>query len=109
MMLVAPVFEGIFDKADAADAQRFGRLIEELKVKVKLENLGRGFLLHKWVDASRIHVVVFDDTLEGQGEANRLVAEGYISGPMPDNPKTGLSDLVEKVKQQTARLQAEGQ
>ena len=106
-MLIAPAFEGTFDRTDPVDAARFKRLIEELKVKVKLENLGQGFLLHRWLDPTHIHVIVFDDTLEGQGEVERLVAQGYTSGAMSEPPQVGLSDLVAKVKQKTARLETD--
>ena len=105
MPLVAPVFEGLFDATDPADAVRFRKMVEELKVTVKTAGLTTGILLHKWIDATHLKVIVFDSTLEGRGAAEAMVAqEGFEVGPLQGRPKEGLSDVVERVKQRTAQL-----
>ena len=104
MTFVAPVLDGTFDSTDPADAQRFRRMLEELKVTVKAASLATGIMLHKWVDETHFRVLIFDSTLEGRGAAEALLAEGYDVGPYVGKPKTGLSDLVEQVKRKTAQL-----
>ena len=106
-----PLLDTVFDQQSQADGHRFLRLIEELKVKVAADGVSHGILLHKWVDATHIRVVVFEGTPAGKEAAEAMLSQGFDEGPF-FGPATEpeLSDVVAKVRGATARLQMpEGQ
>ena len=100
MNLVAPVFEGTFDRNDPAGPERFKQQFEEFKAKIPTLSVTKGHLIHRWLDSDRLHVLVFADDLEGRGEAQRLIDAGYEALAYEGRPAAPpeLSDLVTKVK-----------
>jgi len=101
-----PLFDETFDRTDVADGQRFLRLIQELKVRAASEGVSHGILLHKWLDASRMRVVVFEGTPAGKLAAEDMLDDGFVEGPfLGETARSDLSDVVAKARSATARLE----
>ncbi len=105
-----PLFDETFDKSDVADGHRFLRLIQELKARVAADGVAFGILLHKWLDATHIRVVVFEGSPAGKVAAEGMLDDGFVEGPfMGESGQSELSDVVAKARTATARLEMPGE
>ncbi|MBM3275673.1 MAG: hypothetical protein FJZ00_11005 [Candidatus Sericytochromatia bacterium] len=101
-----PLFDETFDQMNQADGERFLRLIQELKVRVAEEGVSHGILLHKWLDATHMRVLVYPGTPGGKLAAEMQLDEGFVEGPfLGHSSQPEVSDVVEKARSATARLE----
>jgi hypothetical protein len=102
-----PIFDETLDRTDVADGHRFMRSIQELKVRAAAEGVSFGIMLHKWLDANRLRVVIFEGSPAGKLAAEGMLDEGFMEGPfLGESAQPDLSQVVAKAKGATARLEA---